>query len=69
MAAEKKAFEPKANLSSPVIEVATLDGSLIRIEEGGTFETADPVVALDLENVGALKTVEKKGAKGASDSG
>jgi hypothetical protein len=69
MATEKKAFEPKATLSAPIVEIATLDGNLIRIEEGGTFETADPVVALDLEAVDALKTAEKKGAKGGSDSG
>lgn len=69
MAAEKKAFEPKANLSSPVIEVATLDGTLVRIEGGSTFETSDPVVAADLEAVDGLKLVDKKGAKGGSDTG
>jgi hypothetical protein len=65
MAAEKKAFEPKANLTSPVIQVATLAGNLVTIEEGSPYETTDPVVASDLAAVDALKLVEpaKKGDK------
>lgn len=69
MAAEKKAFEPKANLSGVVVEVATLSGKPVRIAEGDVYETADPVVAADLEAVSALKSAEPvKGAKSASDT-
>ncbi len=58
MASEKKSFEPKANLSSPVVEVATLDGKLVRIEEGQAYETSNPALAADLAAVSALKESE-----------
>ncbi|HXG70657.1 MAG TPA: hypothetical protein VNJ04_08615 [Gemmatimonadaceae bacterium] len=58
MPTEKKSFEPKAILASPVVEVATLSGKLIRIEEGAAHETTDPVVAADLAAVDALKLAE-----------
>jgi hypothetical protein len=59
MAAEKHSFETKANLSSPVVEIARPDGTLLRIEAGEKFETTDPMLARDLDGVPALKRSEK----------
>lgn len=60
MAAEKKAFELKANFNS--MEVA-VDTRLIRIEEGDTYETKDPDEIRELENHPAVKAADTPAPK------
>lgn len=66
MAAEKKAFELKANFNS--VEVA-VDTRLIRIEEGDTYQTNDPDEIRELENNPAVKTADTAPAKTSAKKG
>lgn len=59
MAAEKNAYELKANFNSA--EVAVGD-KLVRIEDG-VYETSDPDEIRALDDHPAVKAAEKKGGK------
>jgi ABC-type uncharacterized transport system ATPase component len=61
VAAEKKAYELKANVQSAQIQ---LGNKLIVFEEGRVYETADRVEQQDLDAFDAVKVAEpKKGDK------
>lgn len=63
MAAEKVQFETHANVNH--VETGDLKGGLLRIENGETFETADPQLIQLLDDLHGVKRAAKPEKKGA----